>query len=519
MVNEFISFGNHERFQVGIKWVPESESVDYRPKHHGWSMGALVFTLAGENLMAHRIQNYFQDRLVWYLGPLLHWLADNWVPLFHEEHFPWPEQSEDAAAAVCTRAIARFASVGPAATGSLNAAEAWYHRHGLASAASGGLFRDIFLRRFADDVELSWTTAPPPFAPEGFTFETEPGFARLPVSDVAEPLWQMLCWVKENPPALDTPAFNADWRALAEKIDSLNNIEPERINAADVAEALLVRVRASFQEKGRDDLLEPEISPSAPYATAEAPAVAMFGGLSVNLSTHDINILRDVLIASTNGGTSLRLRDLIENTPLRDKPWQDGYDLAEDLLDCLEEENFQIAPRGFVDIRSLCGHLDIDISQKEFDTEAIRGVALAGAGFSPSIIVNTRSPYNHNEDGRRFTIAHELCHILHDQSRAQRLAHASGPWASRGIEKRANAFAAWLLMPPRLLQQHVQSNAPMAADRLRTIAGALHVADTALVQHLFNVALISEDERERLRSELWNRPPSSCGADSLQGST
>jgi Zn-dependent peptidase ImmA (M78 family) len=301
---------------------------------------------------------------------------------------------------------------------------------------------------------------------------------------------------------LETPAFQADWKALVKKIDALDRIEPERFNAADIAEALLARVRASFQEKSREDLLTPKLSRNARYVISEAPAVAMFGGVSVQLSDADIAALRDALIAAANGAASDQLGRLVENAPLRGKPWQDGYDLAEDFLDRLEEDRIAVAPEGHCDVRALCEQLDITINQKDLNTESIRGVALAGEGYSPSILVNTRSSYNSSENGRRFTIAHELCHILHDQSRARRIAHASGPWAPPGVEKRANAFAAWLLMPPRLLHQHLGMELKMNVDRLHAIAGALHVADSALIEHLFNISLIDEVERDDLRTTV-----------------
>ena len=46
---------------------------------------------------------------------------------------------------------------------------------------------------------------------------------------------------------------------------------------------------------------------------------------------------------------------------------------------------------------------------------------------------------------RRFTLAHELCHLIHDRGYGARLAIASGPWAPADVEQRANAFAAMLL--------------------------------------------------------------------------
>ncbi len=301
--------------------------------------------------------------------------------------------------------------------------------------------------------------------------------------------------------ALET--FQSDWRSLVAKIDALDSLTPNRINATIIAEALLNRVRASFSATGREDLLQPQISADGAYVEAEAPAIAMFGGVSVDLSERDVTTLRDAMIAAATGQQAEGpLIDLVKNASPHGKPWEDGYALADGLLDDLEDRRFDLVENGSSNIRGLCSYLGITINEKALDTDSIRGVALAGDGFSPTIMINTSSTYNINEDGRRFTVAHELCHVLYDQSRARRLAHASGAWVAPGIEKRANAFAAWILMPPRLLQRYTSLAGPIAAARLREIANATHVADRALVEHLYNLDVISEYEREKLRRDL-----------------
>jgi len=47
-----------------------------------------------------------------------------------------------------------------------------------------------------------------------------------------------------------------------------------------------------------------------------------------------------------------------------------------------------------------------------------------------------------------------FCHILFDREYGTKWALASGPWAPRDLERRANAFAAMLLMPPGLLAKN-----------------------------------------------------------------
>src|SRR2546427_10846495 len=73
----------------------------------------------------------------------------------------------------------------------------------------------------------------------------------------------------------------------------------------------------------------------------------------------------------------------------------------------------------------------------------------------PAIIQNESSFSYRHAAAARFTLTHELCHLLVDETRGKKLAIASGPWAPRGLEQRANAFAAMFLMPPQLIQRAI----------------------------------------------------------------
>ena len=409
-------------------------------------MGKLELTVANRNLMEHRLGGHRQGDLSWYFGPMFHWLAENWIHLFHEEHFTWRERSYDASAAACEQAMASTSGEDSAA-----AAQQWYFRHGFSAADAGGLFPDLFLRRFSDDVEISWTGTASPFAPDGFTFISEPGRICLPVESVASPLWDMLQWVKDNPPSLCRESFKEDHHRLASKIEGLSSMKTDQFQRADIPETLYRRVEGVFRNLDRPELLDPVMHDSAPFVVLKSPATAMFGGIDVDISLADVTELREILVLSTDGETSNRLQDLVENAALVGKPWQDGYQLADNLLDDLEELELDMLSEGRMSIMRFCCEFGIEVVDRKLDADSIRGVALAGVELKPIIVVNESSPYNQNTKGKRFTVAHELCHILHDQSRAHRLAHISGPWASPAVEQRANAFAAWVLMPWRLL--------------------------------------------------------------------
>jgi Zn-dependent peptidase ImmA (M78 family) len=113
----------------------------------------------------------------------------------------------------------------------------------------------------------------------------------------------------------------------------------------------------------------------------------------------------------------------------------------------------------------------------------------------------------------RFTLAHELCHLLFDREMGQRLAIVSGPWAPRNIERRANAFAAMFLMPPSLVSRAIAD----APDPINTLAGIeavaerLHVGVIATIHHLYNLTLMDDSERDALLSQLGSAPSDLVG--------
>ena len=197
-----------------------------------------------------------------------------------------------------------------------------------------------------------------------------------------------------------------------------------------------------------------------------------------------------------NGMDSPALADLVADrhgSPLG-VPHQDGHRFAGELL-----EDMALLDGDFIDVYAMCSHLRIDLQETELETDSIRGVAIAGDGFSPRIIVNRNHYFNQNESGKRFTIAHELCHVLFDRTRARRVAHASsGRWATQGIERRANAFAAYLLMPRALVLAHLPDANRIETSDVQHLASRLQVNKSALLRHLRNLGVIDEVERETL---------------------
>jgi len=497
-MTEFIRFGDPSRFEIAMRWASDYEPRERRPAHGGWSTGELRITVRNLVLTRHEFTGNDHDAVRWYLLPFFEWLATNWVSLLHEERFAWRDNHAVPAATAVFMALRRLIDAHSELEQEEYAAvQGWWARHALRAADSSALFPDLVIRRLVNDVEISWTARQPSYAPDGYRFMVAPGAATLPIFEVAGPLWEALAWSVSTPPA----GLDADDRKsiteLERKIDQLQHLPLAALEQAYLPIQLFRKV-----EKARDDIGLPDRSIRAtalPAITQLDDAVLMFGGVSPNIGTQDTHALLNLLASQVGGQDSPELADLVDTTigaPLT-APFEEGYDLAEELLDDLE----LAYGTTVIDMRALVSQLGISVIEQYFHTSTIRGVAIAGGEYRPGIIVNLTSAYNTEEPGRRFTLAHELFHILYDRERARRITHSSGPWAPPGIEKRANAFAAMLLMP-RHLVQHFLPHDDLNRDSLFEMATAMEVGARALLEHLFNIGVIDEFKRDELRAAL-----------------
>ena len=157
-----------------------------------------------------------------------------------------------------------------------------------------------------------------------------------------------------------------------------------------------------------------------------------------------------------------------------------------------------------VDIEGLLDRLKVRVEELPLSDEKVRGVSIAGPQHRPGIVVNSSHTANLHDSGRRFTLAHELCHLLFDREAGRRLAIASGPWAPRDIERRANAFAAMLLMPASLVRRIMANlRVPVATvEGVREIAVRLCAGRPAVLNHLKNLGFIDEVDLQRIEDQL-----------------
>ena len=163
----------------------------------------------------------------------------------------------------------------------------------------------------------------------------------------------------------------------------------------------------------------------------------------------------------------------------------------------------------FVDVEDVLRQLGVNVVDRDLSDETIRGVALHGAHHRPGILVNPRHSANAQPVGRRFTLAHELCHLLFDRDAGAELAIASSPWAPCDIERRANAFAAMFLMPNRLVRRAVSAltGSLETRDAVLSVANRLRASFGSTLWHLKNLGYIDDVTRERIENEPQQQQP------------
>lgn len=116
-------------------------------------------------------------------------------------------------------------------------------------------------------------------------------------------------------------------------------------------------------------------------------------------------------------------------------------------------------------------HEQLDRLAKAAPAEDVAGLSdgPAGSQLGDGLVELLRKKGGEVEPGSwlRFTLAHELAHLVYDRLAGTWLAQASGPWTPPGRESRANAVAAALLMPendPRWAWSADPDRAPRTAS-------------------------------------------------------
>lgn len=507
--------GDTGEFALKLAFARDPDNGQGADPDVGPSWGSFQLWVDGRNLCAHQDQGERSESVHWHLLPLMEWFVRHWNPLLHEERLPARNEGDTAWDSL------RATRFPPAAIGCDEqqasrweaAWQAWWQRHALRSASAGGLFPDVVLRRVRDFVEISWGSACIQGMPDHFDFAESQGVYRLSPQAVADPAHEVLRGASEHLLSLRP---NSDrLRALSASVAALRSAErhSERrlmwLAGLGTDERTILagwrRVKSYLgkcAEGPRDAMLKAAESPLA--VTGSCQAALMFGSLAPTVRRKDVLEIAQTMVDLYDPEEAPqpidRIRRAVPIERFGGPAWLQAQELAEDLHERLDR---RLEDDSLVDIDAVLERLGVSVVERDLSDDSIRGIALVGSQHRPGVLVNPRHSANQRAAGRRFTLAHELCHLLFDGDVGTHLAIASGPWAPRDVERRANAFAAMFLMPPQL----VQSALSRLTGQLTTATGVLAVANRlqtsflATLRHLNNLGYIDRVARQRIERE------------------
>jgi Zn-dependent peptidase ImmA (M78 family) len=227
----------------------------------------------------------------------------------------------------------------------------------------------------------------------------------------------------------------------------------------------------------------------------------LYGAVSPTIEPADVALLTECVIENyvDDAGSWWTVLDLpLDVAELRQfPPGEQGGRLGEKACELLGGGG-----DGWVDVESILARIGISTSEIELSDADVRAISVCGPTQRPHIFRNARTRWGQSAEVNRFTLAHELAHLILDREYGDELAIASGPWAPVAIEQRANAFAAAFLMPTWLLRGLLAAETVPAdnADTIKSVSAKLRVSASSLIDRLYNLGEISFDDRIRLRS-------------------
>lgn len=488
------------------------------------SWGTLALWVLGTNVCEHVAQGEQLRGAHWYLLPLAEWLVENWDPLLHEERHVMPDGGSTAARS-CKRSNL-LAELTASFQGDFSLAEksqAWEKRHSLRTAAPGALLPDLYIRRYGDYIEFSTGGEPLAGADWDISF-TQLQVARLHVDVVAIALsdaLSALCsvLVKRMPDRSRIVSLQQGVRRLADQDRDLARFSwlsgaGDRFDEFEklwhgVSDSVAPDLQARLHE-----LAEPR-RVAGGVACLAPPAALLFGSLSPDVRVADVVSLYRALLQTKGSAVAAgRLKKAGDQTLASVSlsgltPGEQGSLLGEQAMAVLEEMGVvNEAFRG--DVVAVISRLGIWTAEVDLQDANLRAVSMISADGTAGIVLNKSFRLGIGEPVRRFTLAHELGHLLLDRDRASRLIVASGPWAPVEIEKRANAFAAAFLIPMAALDtvSGWSATSPASIEYVREAASTLRVSQSALIGRLQNLGRLSAEEAEALRIELGSWPAS-----------
>jgi hypothetical protein len=323
---------------------------------------------------------------------------------------------------------------------------AWASQHALEFAASDYVFPNVVFQRRDDFIEVSWFPRAKAASGSTVVYEGAPGATLVGVREFVTLCRELLAWVAERVADVQgDPRVDAIRAAL-------------RVDPGPEAVRVLGGWFPDWRE-ARIRIPEPDLIALGRFGVATSAPVMFLRSAVGEITAQEASGL---LAAFTQARArpdkvTAKLPDLgkkVDATIDPRAPWESGYRLAR----MVRHDHLGLSPDASVDVAQVLRTHRVTVLEHAFQSPAVEGACFLEEGGFALALYNPRGRLSQSSVGRRTTLAHELCHMLFDARD-----HAMGQLDRREspagslLEKRANAFAAELLLPQEVVLARASS--------------------------------------------------------------
>jgi Zn-dependent peptidase ImmA (M78 family) len=450
---------------------------------------ALQLWVEQKNLAEHTHSpgGRYHDALHWPVIYFVRWLVESWPDFFDTQRWPIPgswRNARDACNAL-DRLVAELSVESDDEQNDqlLDVRDAFVRSHSVRAGTGGGLMPDIYFARDGDRVSVAWST---PDDAGDAAFHHHRSEVDLPVGAFLAAVRGLVTWCVERLTAAAAEAARADIERLAawlEQLDTPNAARAALSGYVGVPSALLDSALAGRAFEEVFELPTDWLEHGSAFDASRSGAAIVFRALSPVLSASEVVAILDRLRqypavprADENIERLRRAMPAVSGVRL---DYQVGCKLAIGVRRHIGN------PDRFLDIELLLQDWGVVIDALPIADVQTDGGCVWDSHHGPVIMLNPNSARTASEWGRRMVLAHELCHLVYDRRLATRLRVMSGPWTPPTLERRADAFAAELLLPEAGIVKEIGVPTRMPSDvELELLKNVFRVGHTTCVNRL-----------------------------------
>ncbi|MDQ3033730.1 MAG: ImmA/IrrE family metallo-endopeptidase [Myxococcota bacterium] len=340
---------------------------------------------------------------------------------------------------------------------------AWAEAHALEFAGTDYALPNVVIQRVDDFIEVSWSARAE--APPGCetVFDLSAGATLLRVDDIVPHLRALLTWVADQCAGSERDPRVREIRAVLEQKPELAGVR-----------ALERWTDRHARERFSDIVSQAELRELGLRGAASGHVVCFLRSVAGLLDAKQAAAILRTTTRSGGKPAGAALADLAAGVDPRidpREPWESGIRLAQHVRRARGLRD------GPVDVHALLDKLHVRIVQHDLESAEIDGACFLTSDGLATAVLNPSGRLARTANGARTTLAHELCHLIFDALHAHAIGQldARSPGNNSYLEKRANAFAAELLLPRAIVLARSTAGKKIATKVLRSLASEFRV--------------------------------------------